>query len=138
MFLVAGQTKELVAGGLCWILSLEFFVGQAVAQVAWTGALIEARWPSTTEAASLVEKGWVNSRTRLFDQSATRMLPEKAIPVGLSTAVEFVPGVRRRELLAIDRDGRMVCAIQDGVSRGSSSPSSSMGRAMSSTRFSSP
>ena len=33
-----GQTVEVAAGGLCWLLSLEFFVGQAVAQAAWTGA----------------------------------------------------------------------------------------------------
>src|SRR5579863_280116 len=30
--------KELAVGGLFWILSLEFFVGQAIAQLAWTGS----------------------------------------------------------------------------------------------------
>ncbi|MDA4137490.1 MAG: hypothetical protein OK449_10920 [Thaumarchaeota archaeon] len=34
----ARLTKEVSVGGLCWILSLEFFIGQAVAQIAWTGA----------------------------------------------------------------------------------------------------
>jgi hypothetical membrane protein len=30
--------KELLLGGLFWILSLEFFVGQAIAQLAWSGS----------------------------------------------------------------------------------------------------
>jgi hypothetical membrane protein len=29
------MTREIAAGGICWLLSLEFFVGQAVAQSAW-------------------------------------------------------------------------------------------------------
>ena len=34
----ARLTKEVSVGGLCWILSLKFFVGQAAAQLSWTGA----------------------------------------------------------------------------------------------------
>ena len=34
----AKLTKEMAVGGFCWILSLEFFIGQAVTQLAWTGA----------------------------------------------------------------------------------------------------
>lgn len=30
--------RAIILGGLCWILTLEFFIGQAVAQLAWTGA----------------------------------------------------------------------------------------------------
>ncbi len=30
--------RAVILGGLCWILTLEFFVGQAIAQLAWTGA----------------------------------------------------------------------------------------------------
>ncbi len=32
------STRQTVLGGLCWILSIVFFIGQAIAQAAWTGS----------------------------------------------------------------------------------------------------
>jgi hypothetical membrane protein len=36
----AQPNRQIVLGGLCWILSIEFFVGQAIAQAAWTGSQV--------------------------------------------------------------------------------------------------